>query len=251
MEKYYTLKEILLCVRKEQLKIESQLRKLEKMLDNYNNKRYQGSRFFSSYASEYKSLNYKLVINYTLQEKISNLLRGEFLNSKDVSTWLVKNEEGAYNLFDPDVNVRLDMQNDFNNLVREILTSEYLKNAVFSQVFRETGRKHNFMTTSSATSYNTCLPNGKDANGLSYYSYNDLVVCHFNFGDFGKTLEDVINKMLDVKIPAQDLPEYFVNLIEQERKNIKNIRVPSGKIYQKKQQFYLNEEQFVYELKRK
>ena len=58
MKDYYTLREILLGLRKEQIRILKELQCLGKMLDSYNKEEYQGSHFFLELREYCKELCY-------------------------------------------------------------------------------------------------------------------------------------------------------------------------------------------------
>lgn len=240
MKDYYKLREILLGLRKEQIRILKELQCLGKMLDSYNKEEYQGSHFFLELREYCRELCYNLKLNYSMCDKVGNLVfNGINLFDFDTMTILLKKRKnGDYYFPNVDIKVLKDKQNEFNQKVDNILKDPFVdscdnygisienSNSIFGNI-----AAFNYDVASSAYfKGSSCLSEFEGLEGFLYYANDDKMSLYFTKAYFDKNMYDIINKILDIKISRDSFTEYIQNVIDNSNDAKKHIIVPNGKI---------------------
>jgi len=252
MRDYYTLKEIVFGLRKEQLRIAKKLRLLESKVTVYNDKKYNSSRFDFDLVNNNVKLVYHLHEKYGLLGNLLNVVMFRFKNifeGKEYVEELRKLEDGDYKiggLGGLKATVFSDEQNDFNEIVDELLKDEFVNNVSLRYT---SDLKSNFDKTFWLSPTNSFCINRKDnATSLFYDAKGDNGVV-FQFSP-KRNLQDVINEMLKVKFPRKLFSEYIQFIIDNSEETKKDVIIQDNK-RKGINEFYLNDERDAFVLVKK
>ena len=252
MRDYYTLKEIVCGLRKEQLRIAKKLRLLESKVTVYNDKKYKGSRFDFDLVKDNVKLVYHLHEKYSLLDNLLNVMTYRFKNffeGKEYVEELRKLENGDYKiggLGGLKATVFSDEQESFNEIIDELLKDDFVNNASLRYMgdFKSNYDKTLFLNP--ITSF--CVSKGNDSNGLFYGAAKDDIVLLKT--SRGKTYQDVINEMLEVKFPRKLFSEYIQYIIDNNDDTKKDVIVQDNK-RKGINEFYINDEREAFVLVKK
>lgn len=258
MKDYYTLKEIILGLRNEQLKIAKELKELETKLSIYGDKKYENSRFdFNILNNDVYFVHY-LHKKYSFIENILNLLTFKFKE-------IVKGDEyfsGVHKLGNDNytisgvngliASVKEHEQESFNEIVNDILNNQLVSNGA-TEVIKDNKWRYanNVLITPLITTYSGF--NSKKCNSLFYFAKGDFI-------DITKTpnnssYKDTINELLNIRYDRKYFPEYIQNIIDTNDDIKKDIIVSSdiseNKFRGKSTKFYLNDEREAFVLVKK
>lgn len=252
MEEYYTVKEILLGLRQEQVRIAEELKQIEKMLTTYKNDKYQGSHFTNAVIGEYKSLFYQLCCNYTFIEKLCYLKQFNESLFRDNSVWAIteKDDKDNYILYHNTKNlVKEGMQESFNEKVESILNDKFVNEIYLSHCSYKSRILDvkcvglNYLDN-DASFINNIID-------LKYQSRNDELSLEVSGRNRHRTLSGILDEVLNVKIPKKYLREYIQEIIETNPETKKEIYIPNERLVQDKNSYYLNQEKENYVLVKK
>lgn len=248
-KEYYTLKEVLFGLRNEQLRIEKELHSLEKMLIIHGNNRYTDSAFFSLTASEYKALYYRLMINYTLSEKIYNLLfkKRNLFDSWGVSLRTTKGQDGKHTLiYNKENLVKPGNKGDFDRGVEKILQDCFLNEIELSRGYR----KVNIDITSSRLLYDDYFEKLGLFAHLKYVPKTDSLYISTDHKYRFSKLDEVVNELLNCKIPRNTFSEYIQSIIDNNDETKKEVII-KDRNYGRWAEFYVNDERNAFVLIKK
>ena len=252
MKDYYTLKEIVFGLRKEQLRIAKKLKLLESKLAMYNDEKYNGSRFDCDLVNNNVKLIYHLHEKYGLLENLLNVVTFRFkniFNGKDYIEELRKLENGDYKiggLGGLKATVFSDEQDDFNGIVDELLKDEFVNNASLRYMGDFKCNYDKTLFLNPITSF--CVSKGNDSNGLFYgASKDDIVLLKTSRGN---TYQDVVNDILEVRFPRKLFSEYIQFIIDNSDEAKKDVIVQeNGR--KGINDFYINDERDAFVLVKK
>ena len=255
MEKnYYTLKEILLSLRKEQLHLANKLHILKTMLNNYGDPRYHGSHFFVGMVDDMPCLYYNLRINLDASNHEHSSLQknGKWFNFEEIPLEVVKRNNGNYDLATTMVNVQVNKHDKFNEIVEEVLDNRFLFNGKQSMIFEDNVGLKELVTNCSGIVYtnNGIVKNLEVSPVFSYYASKDLVTCDFPFADLHSQMDEAFMRILKTKFPKAYFSEYVQEIIENSEETKREMILPSDIIYQRHVDFNVFEENDAYVLKK-
>lgn len=248
---YYTLKEILLGLRQEQIRIQNELYELEKMLITYDNDKYKGSSFSDHIISKYQLLYYQLVFNYSLKERIYNMLfeSKSLFNSSTIPLHTTIDEEGYYTLnYQKESLVKGDKKEEFHTKVLKLIQDGFIKNEI---MFCDEFKKINFKIASFGMEY--ICNNQNSIHDIIFFRYiarENVLYIGANKKD-NNSFNELIDDLLNIKIPKRILPVYLKNIIETNGDTNKNIITFEDKYNYQITPFYLNQEKDCYILVKK
>lgn len=249
---YYTLKEILLGLRQEQLRIQDELYLLEKMLVNYNDKRFDGSSFSNHIIPKYQSLYYQLVFNYSLKERIYNMLfeSKSLSNSSTIPLHTTIDDYGYYTLnYQKETLVRNDKRQEFHEKVLKLIQDNFINNEV---IFCDEFKKMNLKIASFGMEY--ICNNQNNVHDIVFFRYiarENVLYIGANKRDNINSFNELVDDILNIKIPKRILPIYLKNVIENSCEINKNILTFEDKYNYRITPFYLNQEKECYMLVKK
>lgn len=249
MQDYYTLKEIVFGLRKEQLQIVKKLRLLESKLTVYNDEKYQGSRFDFDYVKNNIKFVYHLHEKYGLLDNLLNVITFKFKNifkGKEYVEEVRKIGNGDYKiggLGGLKATVFSDQQESFNIIIDELLKDDFVNNVSlrFMSDFKSNYDKTLFLSPVNGFGVN-------NANGLFYGAFEDDIVLFKN--SRRKTSRDVINEMLDVKFPRKLFSEYIQFIIDNNEEVKKDVIIQDNG-HKGISNFYINDERDTFVLVKK
>ena len=252
MRDYYTLKEIVFGLRKEQLRIAKKLRLLESKVTIYNDEKYKGSRFDFDLVKGNVKLIYRLHEKYGLLDNLLNVITFRFKNIFDGKNYveeLRKLDNGDYKiggLGGLKATIFSDEQDSFNEIIDELLKDDFVNNVSLRYMgdFKSNYDKTLFLNP--ITSF--CVSKGNDSNGLFYgASKDDIVLLKTSRG---KTYQDVINDILEVKFPRKLFSEYIQFIIDNSDEAKKDVIIQeNGR--KGINDFYINDERDAFVLVKK
>lgn len=242
MKDYYTLKEIILGLRKEQLKIRKELLFLESKL-NIDDKLY-----YESYLTIQRKTSLKKDVQLTLVLTKKNKMIEDILyaitfhyqhlkgrlnyNFND----LVKDNNGNYSLYDG--KILKEDQTIFNETANKILNNKFVNEVINTYRFSGDSNYQNALnTTPTKTKY---YGSRKDRiNNLTYDARTDsLWVTNLYFDSY----QEIIDDLLNIKVPKNIFSEYIQSIIEENSDVKKEIIIPKERNIKRISEFYLNEE---------
>lgn len=244
MGEYYTLKEIILGLRKEQLRIASKLQDLEKKLDIYGKKEYEGSSLIIVDVISTKQNPHKLSL--LLQEKytfIENFIYALTFRFKEIERGkisfndLIKTQDANYRLFG--AKIKEEEKRSFSTLADQLLNDQFVKNAFLFLPSNPNERFRNYLNIHPCNSSYYCSSRRK-SNDIEYNARTDSLLLVKQSSS--KTYQEIINELLMLKFPKKHFSEYFQNIIENCDDRKKDIIIPNDKIYRGQAEFYLNDE---------
>jgi len=254
MRDYYTLKEIVFGLRKEQLRIAKKLRLLESKVTVYNDKKYNSSRFDFDLVNNNVKLVYHLHEKYGLLDNLLNVITFRFKNIFDGKNYveeLRKLDNGDYKiggLGGLKATVFRDEQDDFNGIVDEILKDEFVNNVSLRYMG---DMKSNYTKTLFLNPVDGfCVSKGNGSNGLFYGASRDDTIL-LKTSSRNKTYQDVINEILEVKFPRKLFSEYIQHIIDNNDETKKDVIIYNNRSYTKEANFYINDERDAFVLVKK
>lgn len=254
MRDYYTLKEIVFGLRKEQLRIAKKLRLLESKVMVYNDEKYKGSKFDFDYVKNNVKLVYRLHEKYGLLDNLLNVITFRFKNisnGKNYVEELRKLENGDYKiggLGGLKATIFKDEQNDFNGIVDEILKDEFVNNVSLRYMG---DMKSNYAKTLFLNPVDGfCVSKGTGSNGLFYGASRDDTIL-LKTSSPKRNLQDVINEILEVKFPRKLFSEYIQYIIDNNDDIKKDVIIYNNRSYTKEANFYINDERDAFVLVKK
>lgn len=252
MKDYYTLKEIVFGLRKEQLRIAEKLRLLESKIVVSNNINYDASRIVFD-IDNHNALTYKLKEKSKLLENIINVLTFNFDRIKDKCYVenLRKLENGDYRiggLGGMYVSIPSEEQLSFNKIVDELMNDDFIKNGPFGIIGNSKWRyESNLLLSPTITNY-TGLNNDK-SNSLFYLARNDMFNLINIYGS-RKSCKDIVNELMNLKFLKKNFPEYIQYIIDNNDETKKDV-VIQGDARKGINEFYVNDERDAFVLVKK
>lgn len=247
---YFTLKEIIIALRSEQLKITAKLEELEKFVSSYQDKMHEGSEFF---IGSMNKLVYALRHNLSVQDKLKQILNFNF----DAEYFTIycpvdKNKiTNDYNFskYAP-VNIKNEYQEEFNNKVNDISNLEFIKNTGF-KIEHPKNRIQTLELETSGTMTRLVFLNRNNHNlyGTATYSSNNDFI---NFSSSDKSLfldKNMINILLNQEFPRDLFSPYIRDLIDNNESVKKKLVNPIG-VYLKNTSFNIIEDKNKFVLKK-
>lgn len=234
------------------MQIQKQLYLLDKMIINYNDKKYSGSCFSNYIIGEYQTLCYQLIINYSLKEKLYLLFNNpnEFhsLNGILLHTNIDKNQKYDL-LYNNQSIIKDEKKNEFSELVAKILSNKFVYNNV---CFCDNTKKITFKEGSFGLEYirNDCL-NERNVIYFKYNASNDSLNIGISRRNFSEKLGNAVDEILNMQIPKNIFSSYIQNIIETSEESKKDIYIPFENIECKIMPFYINQERDNYTLVKK
>lgn len=248
---YFTLKEIIIALRSEQLKITTKLEELEKFVSIYQDKLHEGSEFF---AGSMNQLVYALRHNLSIQDKIKQILNLSL--DREYFTMYCPVEKSKftnnYNFskYAP-INIKNEYQEEFNNKVNDIYNLDFVKNTGVKILYPK-NKIQNLELEIAATMTKLFFLNKKNNNlyqMTSYLSNNDTL--YFHSSDKSLLLDkNIISTLLNEEFPRNLFSSYIQDLIDNNENTKKKVMNPSG-IYLKNTSFNLIEDENKFVLKKK
>lgn len=227
MKDDYTLKEILLGLRREQMKVANQLEELKiNLIKNPSTEK----SFFDVSPSD------DAIIYYYMFK--TNLLKCD-----SVSFELKKRLDGNFsNFYLP---IKEGKQTKFNLMCESLLEDEFVKN---SDIIVET-KYGELRINPSHIHYFTNDSKVSRINNFTYHAKNDSI---FVRGDkFNNDKRKIIIDLLNASIPKENLSDYLQNIIDASEESKKDILVSKNKFLGQNMNFYLNQERENYVLVKK
>lgn len=252
MRDYYTLKEMVFGLRKEQLRIAKKLRLLESKVTVYNDKKYNSSRFDFDLVNNNVKLIYHLHEKYGLLDNLLNVMTFRFKNffeGKDYVEELRKLESGDYKiggLGGLKATIFSDEQASFNGIVDELLKDEFVNNAL---LYYTSDFKSNYdKTLLLKPTCSFCINRKDNATSLFYDAKGDNGVI-FQFSP-KRNLRDVVNDIMEVRFPRKLFSEYIQFIIDNSDEAKKDVIVQeNGR--KGINDFYINDERDAFVLVKK
>lgn len=242
MKDYYTLKEVLLGLRKEQLRLAGILNELDKKMNTYGNGRYKDSGFT---FSDNGNLLYFLREKNTILKNILHALTFRFKDIIDGQCFL----ESIRTLRDGNYkiggiggiksNVKENEQESFNKLINLILEDDFRKESIINIT---DGKGINYNNSLAISPGNTKYTNStfKRVETISYHAKKDYLRINNVYGSL-RNYRDTITELLEMKFPRKDFPEYLQNVIDNNELVKKDILIPNFNINSRSCEFYLEE----------
>ena len=227
MKDDYTLKEILLGLRSEQMKVAERLKQLKTNL--VKNPSTEKSFFVASPSDD-------AIIYYYMFK--TNLLKWD-----SISFELKKRLDGNFsNFYLP---VEREKQSKFNMMCEDLLDDEFVKN---SDIIVET-KYGELRINPSHIHYFTNDSKVSRINNFTYYAKNDSIFVHGE--NFIKDKRKIVIDLLNASIPKEKISDYLQNVIDLSLETKKDILIPDIKVLGQNMQFYLNQERENYVLVKK
>jgi len=250
MKDYYTLKEILLGLRNEQLKLATKLQKLEKYLNISDTKKYQNVEF---HINGIKNLSYSYLYKTNPSTKLFDLLTGNFQEAlKGYFTIgnVFLNENNDYYINHDAININKIYQEKFTKNVNEILNSEFVKN-IIKDIFIKENQYIPRLSIGNNTKYYNENKNYRKTiyEYIAYIAKNNLIQVYNGYSN--KNYKEFLNEMFNTRIPRNLISEYFQSIIDNNIDTKKDIIISNEKNYTKKCDFYLNDEREAFVLVKK
>lgn len=252
MKDYYTLKEVILGLRNEQLRIASKINKLKQKLNIINNRKYSESDFYFNSVNDSAELVFLLHEKYSLLENVLNILSLDFVNFNEGKIYcerIRELENGNYKiggLAGIITNVPSEQQESFNKIVDELLNDPFVLNVL---VYVRKHRKYDdyLRLDPLGTKY---IGSWRDRiNNLSYFAANDTLSVLNTYKK--KTYKESLDELFDLKFCVSDFSDYLQDVIDNNDETKKDIIIPDGKFYKKSANFYLNNEREAFVLVKK
>lgn len=242
MKDYYTLKEVLLGLRNEQLRLANMLNELDKKMTVYGNKRYEDSGFT---FSENGNLLYFLKEQNTFLKNALYAITLRFKDIIDGDCYL----ESIRTLGDGNYkvggiggiksNVKETEQENFNKLINLILEDDFRKGAIFKRVDNKgTNYSNSLVISPGNTKYTNSTFKRVDA--ISYHAKKDYLRINNVYGSL-RNYKDTITELLEMKFPRKDFSLYLQNVIDSNELVKKDILIPDFNINSRSCEFYLEE----------
>lgn len=250
MKDYYTLKEIVFGLRKEQLRVVEKLKELEKYVniaDSEIRKNLQltiNSTKELGYSYLYKTNN--------LLEKIFLFITGDYREAVKgiILPGIVKKDEDGKYIFGDKITINNENQKAFDMRVDELLKDEFIQNIFYNFKVNEMRlNEAEHLPILSLKYDSTIYFNANSASNKTKYEWIKYSVREnlmYILNDNHNNLE-----LLSSKIPRNLIPEYYQNIIDTSDDTKKDIIIPNTRIYGRKASFYVNEEPNAFVLVRK
>ena len=245
MKNYYTLKEIILGLKNEQLYVIKKLKELEKYI-NVNEKHINPHLNLQNYEqgltytyTEKTKVNLAVALYNTLQELLYNGKLNFKTYVKNIETKKI-NENSIY------INEKEKFTEELNNLFNdETIRAFYELYGSYQKYLSNTPLKFDY----DFTKYYDYK--GKGNISWIYYLPEQNKISTYT-GKFSNEPSNFINRILDEQISKSAIPKYFQNAINENLDTKKEIVVPNTKILTYNPvEFYLNEELSAYVLTKK
>lgn len=250
MKDYYTLKEILLGLRGEQLRIAQQLKSLEEKLSIYGDVRHEGSYFSINPLGDVCELIHQLRENYCHSVKTEDAILGrleKIWQGPCYTCKVEKESDGNYHV--GGVNIDPKEQTSFNNLADCILSDNFVHqistnlNDLDSHNLRENLKVF--------PDWLNCFYIDQDNkyNCLRYKALTDSIFIRNDYhkGEYRKVIEE----LLSLKFSRKLFSEYLQSVIDQNDDVKRDIIVPKNEILSSKAEFYLRDDNDAYILIKK
>ena len=254
MKDYYTLKEIILGLRGEQLKIAEKLNELENKLSICDNDKYKNSEFGFNLVNNNAYLVHHLYKKYSVLENILNCFSFKFkeiMNGDKYTDSIRKLGNGDYVISGVSglaCHINEEDQQSFNNLVDDILNDEFINNCIIEIVKYDKWRYiNNILTGPIVTTYSGF--NNKNHNTLSYLARNDSIDIVKKIDN--KSYKDTLNELLSLRYERKYFSEYIQNIIDSNDDIKKDIIISDDNLRGKHINFYLNDEREAFVLVKK
>lgn len=254
MRNYYTLKEVLLALRKEQLQFVDKLHNLDSSLDNYGDLYYDGSHFFPMSLNNGQLLGYCLKFNKDARDLSysSFIENGKDFRIGELFVEVTKRNNGDYTIATNRVNVLKEKQDHFNEMIDSILGDRFFKEAKDMVSFEDNEGNKELLIDCDSITYATGdrIKNLKVTPRFSYYANNDLVICDFPLDSLKDKKDEFIKQVLETKLPKEYFSPYIQNIIDTSCEKQKEIILPNDEIYQRHADFKIMETENAYVLKK-
>lgn len=244
MKDYYTLKEVLLGLRNEQLRIAKILSELDEKMTVYGNERYKDSGFT---FSDNGNLLYFLREKNALLKNALYALTFRFKDIIDGDCYL----ESIRHLGDGDYkvggiggiksSVKVDAQKEFNRLIEELLEDDFRKNAVINIT---DGKGINYNNNLIINPCNIKYTNStyKHVDTISYHARNDYLRIKNEYGGISsRAKRNLLKELLEMKFPKEEFSKYIQNVIDCSETTRKDILIPDINFNANCDEFYLDE----------
>lgn len=244
MKDYYTLKEVLLGLRNEQLRLANMLNELDKKMTVYGNKRYEDSGFT---FSENGNLLYFLKEQNTFLKNALYAITLRFKDIIDGDCYL----ESIRTLGDGNYkvggiggiksSVKVDEQKEFNCLIDELLEDDFRKEAIINIT---DGKGVNYNNSLIISPCNTKYTNStyKHINTISYHARNDYLKIKNVYGGISPRAKyNLLKELLEMKFPRKEFTEYIQFIIDSNQATKKDILIPDINFNTNCDEFYLDE----------
>ena len=211
MKDYYTLKEVILGLRKEQLKIANKLSELKKYINvcekKYDNAHLELNGIFRLEYCYLKKISYfQKILNLLLWNSESKY------RDHNISNSLKFNDEKIY--FTDSIFVNIKDKEIFMKEFDSILNDEFIQIIMSNDRKNHISFEDQFLSFSHDSvyfyrNYNS-LRNTK-SNILDYNSYNDIIsiTLYYRY----KSIREHINELLNLKFPKRFFSDYIQNII--------------------------------------
>jgi len=254
MKNYYTLKEVLLALRREQLKFSQKLRSLDECLNNYGDPYHEGSHFFVGNVDNTPIICYNLKVNIDVQDRRYSAFINNYIHSychqEQFSCEVVKRNNGNYDVSTNRVKVLKEKQEEFNKIIDEILNDEFFINSRQFIEFEDMNGNKELLTNWNSLIYSNGdkIKNLKVSPRLNYYANKDLVICDFPFENIHAKTDEVMNKLLLTKFPKEYFSSYIQKIIDSNTDLHEEILLPDDELKERHVDFALeeNENQYVF-----
>jgi len=238
---YYTLKEIILGLRKEQKILNEKLKLLNEYVKSVDEKNFENGGFGLNYLAE---LKYTYYIKENLLLRLNDLMNLNFddaIYGTLLAEEIKKDSKGTYFIND---NFKIDnYDGNFALKVEEIKNMPFVQNLIGSKKYINDNLLLNFLYTNF---YN------KKRFWEEYLSFmadkDEVAILNFSFS---KNYHDYITEVLNYRFSKDLFSPYIKKVIEESSDAKKDIIVPKDKIYVPKARFYLKDEIDSFVLKRK
>lgn len=242
MKDYYTLKEVLLGLRNEQLRLAEILNELDKKMTVHDMKRYEDSGFT---FSENGNLLYFLKEQNTFLKNALYAITLRFKDIIDGDCFLESIRtlgDGSYKvggIGGIKSNVKETEQESFNKLINLILEDDFRKEAIFKRVDNKgTNYSNSLVISPGNTKYTNSTFKRVDA--ISYHAKKDYLRINNVYGSL-RNYKDTITELLEMKFPRKDFSLYLQNVIDSNELVKKDILIPDFNINSRTCEFYLEE----------
>ena len=250
MKDNYTLKEILLGLRGEQLRIAHQLKLLEEKLSIYGDMRHNGSYFTINSFDNICELTHQLRENYHNSMEAQNIILGRLEKIWQGPCYTCKVEkESDGNYYVGGVSIKSDEQVSFNEIADCVLHDNFVNQV--STNLRGYTNQELVENLKVFPDWLNCfyIDQENQYNCLRYKALTDSIFIRHDY--YRGEYRQVIEELLSLKFPRKSFSEYLQNIIDQNDDIKKDIIVPSGEILASKAEFYLKDENDAYVLVRK
>ena len=236
MKDYYTLKEVILGLRNEQMRIAFKINKLKQKLSIIDNKKYSESDFYFNSRNNIPELYFMLHEKYTFLENVLQALCLNFVNIKEGRVYCERVrelEDGDYKiggLAGIIACIPPEEQESFNKMVQELLNDPFVENVLVD--IKNHSKYDDYLRldplqTKYIGSWRKSLDN------LSYFATSDTLSVLNTYNK--KTYKECLDELLNLEFYVSDFPDYLQDVI----------------FYKKSTNFYLNDEREAFVLVKK